>query len=327
MRTWNTLRLAGIVAAVVAPVLIGAQPAHAANERLAAFYKNQVDPHFGLVRGGVEAVVKQMGAGAVTHYAPTRPNNLAEQLSQIEDVSVKRPDAILFMAVDPRGVVPAIEKVNAAGIPVLNYNDRVAGGKYTTYVGADDFKLGLDTGRYALRAIGGEGLVVIIEGVKGSTTSDQRVAGFNKAIEEFPKIKLLASQPGNFQRLPALQVMENLMQAHPRIDMVLAAADAMALGAVEALEAAGRKTAKVVGINGVPEAIAAIKAGRLLATGEFDGYKIGCVAATAALRGLRGQPVPATIILQGTVIDRSNLGPWDVPMDKRVCPKWEEVAR
>lgn len=327
MNAWRSIRQAGLAAALAAPMLIGAQPAFAANENMAAFYKNQVDPHFALVRGGVDAVAKQMGAGPVTHYAPTRPNNLAEQLSQIEDVSVKRPDVILFMAVDPRGVVPAIEKVNAAGIPILNYNDRVAGGKFITYVGADDFKLGLDTGRYALRAIGGEGTVVIIEGVKGSTTSDQRVAGFKKAIEEFPKVKLLASQPANFQRLPALQVMENLMQAHPRIDAVLAAADAMALGAVEALEAAGRKSTKVVGINGVPEAIAAIKAGRLLATGEFDGYKIGCVAATAALRSLRGQPIPANIILQGIVIDRSNLAPWDMPMEKRACPKWDEVAR
>ena len=75
----------------------------------------------------------------VAHYAPTRPNNLAEQLSEIEDVTVKKPDAILFMAVDPRGVVPAIEKVNAAGIPLVNYNDRVRGGKFVSYVAADDF--------------------------------------------------------------------------------------------------------------------------------------------------------------------------------------------
>lgn len=327
MKTGKIMRVAAIAAALAVTMLLGSQPAHADNERLAAFYKNQVDPHFGLVRGGVEAMARQMGAGPVTHYAPTRPNNLAEQLSQIEDVSVKKPDAILFMAVDPRGVVPAIEKVNAAGIPIINYNDRVAGGKYASYVGADDFKLGLDIARYALRAIGGEGNVVIIEGVKGSTTSDQRVAGFHKALEEFPKVKLLASQPANFQRLPALQVMENLIQGHTKIDAVLAAADAMALGAVEALEAAGRRATKVVGINGVPEAIQAIKAGRLLATAEFDGFKIGCVAAAAALRNLRGQAVPANIILQGIIIDRSNLAPWDVPMEKRVCPKWEEVAR
>jgi ribose transport system substrate-binding protein len=306
--------------------LLGAGGAQANGEKLAAFYKNQVDPHFGLVRGGVDAAAKGMGA-TVTHYTPTRPNNLAEQLAQIEDVTTRKPSGILFMAVDPRGVVPAIEKVNAAGIPIVNYNDKVAGGKYTTYVGFDDYKLGLDTARYLLKAIGGQGNVVIIEGVKGSLTSDERVRGFRKALEEFPNVKLLASQPANFQRLPALQVMENLIQGNPKIDGVLAAADAMALGARDALEAANRGATKVVGINGVPEAIEAVKAGRLLATGEFDGYKIGCVATMAMLRNLRGQSVPASMVFSGVVIDKSNLAPWDVPMEKRQCPKWEDVAK
>ena len=318
-------RIAVAVALAVAAMLAGPE-AQAANERLAAFYKNQVDPHFGLVRAGVESAAKAMGA-TVTHYTPTRPNNLPEQLSQIEDVTTRKPSGILFMAVDPRGVVPAIEKVNAAGIPIVNYNDRVAGGKFVTFVGFDDYKLGLDTGRYLLKAIGGQGNVVIIEGVKGSATSDERVRGFRKALEEFPNVKLLASQPANFQRLPAVQVMENLIQANPKIDGVLAAADAMALGARDALEAANRGSTKVIGINGVPEAIEAVKAGRLIGTGQFDGFQIGCVASMAMLRNLRGQPVPASMVFSGIVIDKSNLAPWDVPVEKRVCPKWEDVAR
>jgi ribose transport system substrate-binding protein len=318
---WFALTLAAV------GISLSAGPASAAGERLAAFYKNQVDPHFALVRAGVEAAARDMGAGPVTHYAPTRPNNLAEQLSEIEDVTVKKPDAILFMAVDPRGVVPAIEKVNAAGIPLVNYNDRVRGGKFVSYVAADDYNLGLDAGRYLIKALGGKGNVVIIEGVKGSTTSDDRVRGFNKAIEENPGVKLLASQPANYQRLQALQVMENLIQSNPSIDGVMAAADVMAFGAIEALEAAGKKTTRVVGIGGVPESIEAIKAGRLLATAEFNGYKMGCLATMAALRSLRKEPVPDTIVIKGIVIDKTTTGPFEVPAEKRTCPKWEEYAK
>ncbi len=316
-----------VALAVLAGAALHIGLACAAGERLAAFYKNQVDPHFALVRAGVEAAAKDMGAGPVTHYAPTRPNNLAEQLSEIEDVTVKKPDAILFMAVDPRGVVPAIEKVNAAGIPLVNYNDRVRGGKFVSYVAADDFNLGLDAGRYLLKALGGKGNVVIIEGVKGSTTSDDRVRGFNKALEENPGVKLLASQPANYQRLQALQVTENLIQSNPSIDGVMAAADVMAFGAIEALEAAGRKATKVVGIGGVPESIEAIKAGRLLATAEFNGYKMGCLATMAALRSLRKETVPDTIVIKGIVIDKTTTGPFEVPADKRSCPKWEDYAK
>lgn len=316
-----------VLAAAAGGAVFHAGTTSAAGERLAAFYKNQVDPHFALVRAGVEAAAKDMGAGPVTHYAPTRPNNLAEQLSEIEDVTVKKPDAILFMAVDPRGVVPAIEKVNAAGIPLINYNDRVRGGKFVSYVAADDFNLGLDAGRYLLKALGGKGNVVIIEGVKGSTTSDDRVRGFNKAIEENPGVKLLASQPANYQRLQALQVTENLIQSNPSIDGVMAAADVMAFGAIEALEAAGKKATKVVGIGGVPESIEAIKAGRLLATAEFNGYKMGCLATMAALRSLRKESVPDTIVIKGIVIDKTTTGPFEVPAEKRTCPKWEDYAK
>ena len=313
--------LAAVLAALAAPAAL------ATGERLAAFYKNQVDPHFALVRAGVEQAAKDMGAGAITHYAPTRPNNLAEQLSQIEDVTVKHPDAILFMAVDARGVVPAIEKVNAAGIPIVNYNDRVRGGKFVSYVAADDYNLGLDAGRYLLKALGGKGNVIILEGVKGSTTSDDRVRGFRKALEENPGVKMIASQPANYQRLQALQVTENLLQSNPQIDGVMAAADVMAFGAVEALQAAGKKETKVVGIGGVPESIQAIKDGRLLATAEFNGYKMGCLATMAALRQLRGQPVPPEIVIKGIVIDKSTMAPFEVPPEKRQCPKWDEYVK
>jgi ribose transport system substrate-binding protein len=196
-----------------------------------------------------------------------------------------------------------------------------------SYVAADDFSLGLDAGRYLLKALGGKGNVVIIEGVKGSTTSDDRVRGFHKALEENPGVKLLASQPANYQRLQALQVMENLIQSNPSIDGVMAAADVMAFGAIEALEAAGKKATKVVGIGGVPESIEAIKAGRLLATAEFNGYKMGCLAAMAAVRSLRKETVPDTIVIKGIVIDKTTTGPFEVPPEKRTCPKWEDYAK
>jgi ribose transport system substrate-binding protein len=304
---------------------IAAQDAHATGETIAAFYKNQVDPHFALVHAGVDAAAQSLGV-TVTHYAPTRPNDLGEQISELEDVSVKKPSAVVFMAVNPRGVVPEIEKLNELGIPLVNYNDRVAGGKYASVVLADDYQLGLDVGRYLLKAIGGKGNVIILEGVKGSTTSDDRVRGFHQALSEFPNVKLIASQPANFQRLSALQITENLIQSNSHIDGVMAAADVMAMGAIEALRAAGLDQTKVVGIGGVPESIKAINDGRLLATGEFNGYKMGCVATMAAVRTLRNEPVPPHIVIKGVVIDRSNGAPFEVPAAQRQCPKWDDVV-
>ncbi|MFD2274392.1 hypothetical protein ACFS07_34160 [Undibacterium arcticum] len=78
----------------------------------------------------------------------------------------------------------------------------------------------------------------------------------------------------------------------------------MAFGAIEAFEAAGHKQTKIVGIGGVPESVEAIKAGRLLATSEFNGYKMGCIATMAAVRTVRKQAVPPNIIIKGVVIDK-----------------------
>jgi hypothetical protein len=113
-------------------------------------------------------------------------------------------------------MVPGVEKINDAKIPVVNVTDRSAGGKFVAFVGADDYSLGLETARYLLKTLGGKGNFVIIEGVKGVLTSIDRVRGFNDALKENPGAKLLASQPGNYQRLQALQVMENLMQSNTR---------------------------------------------------------------------------------------------------------------
>ena len=311
----------GLAAAMTALV---AGPALAADETVAVFTKNQTNPYFQAVRVGTETAAKTFGV-KVIQYIPTKPDSIPEQLSQVEDVIVKKPNAIIFIPVDYKALVPAVEKINAAGIPVTNITVRSAGGDFVAFVGADDYSIGLSVGRRLLKAIGGKGNVVILEGVKGSLTSTNRVRGFNDAIKENPGVKLLASQPGNFQRLNALQVMENLMQSFPSIDGVLAANDPMAVGAIEALDGANRK-AQVVGINGSKEAVALIKSGKWLASGDFNGFIQGCLGVEIAVRNLRKQATPKEVMLKPIVIDKTNFAPYETPVEKRTCPTLAEVA-
>jgi ribose transport system substrate-binding protein len=311
-----------IIGIAAATILAG--PALAANETIAVFTKNQTNPYFQAVRVGADASAKALGAKAI-QYIPTKPDSIPEQLSQVEDVIVKKPDAIVFIPVDYKALVPAVEKINAAGIPVTNITDRIAGGKLVAYVGADDYNIGLATARFLLKQMGGKGNVVILEGVKGSLTNTDRVRGFNDALKENPNVKLLASQPANYQRLNALQVMENLIQSHPQIDGVLAANDPMGVGAIEALEGANRK-ALVVGINGSKEAVELIKTGKLLASGDFNGFIQGCLGTEIAIRNLRKEQTPKEIILKPVVIEKSNTGAYEVPIEQRSCPKLGDVA-
>ena len=311
----------GLACAAALPITAFAQ----SGEQIAVFTKNQTNPFFQVVRLGADSAARQMGA-VVTHHVPTKPDSIPEQLSQIDDVIIKKPSAVVFTPVDFKAMGAGVAKMNAAGIPVVNITDRSETGRFVAFVGASDYELGLVTARHLLKALGGKGSVVIVDGVKGSNVAAERARGFADALKESPQVKLLASQPGNFQRLQGLQVMENLMQTHAQIDGVLAANDAMAAGAIEALEGANRK-ALVVGINGTKEAIDAIKAGKLLATGDYNGFLQGCVGTMVAIRELRKLPVPKEVVFKASVIDKSNYQAADVPADKRSCPAWEEAIK
>ena len=301
------------------------QSARADGETVAAFTKNQVDPHFEGVRAGVEQMAKRMNA-TVRQYVPTKPNNITEGMSQLEDVGVTKPGVILFMPIDPKAQLPTIKRLIESGTPIVNYNDKAGDAPYVSFVGEDDYKLAYDIAKTLFEHLGGKGNVVILEGVKGSNTGDERKRGFDAALKEYPNIKLLASQPANFQRLLGLQVMENFIQQFSEIDGVLSAADASALGAAEALKSAGRTRTAVVSINGVPEAVEAVKDGSLLAIAEFNGFKIGCVATEIGLRAIRGEKTPKRLLIPGAIITKANFAEWLVPYDKRTCPTAESYA-
>jgi ribose transport system substrate-binding protein len=100
----------------------------------------------------------------------------------------------------------------------------------------------------------------------------------------------------------------------------------MALGVLEALRAANRSSI-VIGINGILPAVKQIETGAILATVDFNMFKIGCTATRAAVRYLRREPLPEKIILPAEVIDKTNYKAWLVPADQRNCPEWSEVAR
>jgi ribose transport system substrate-binding protein len=314
-----------VISASIAALAVTSSRVYADGEKIAVFTKNQTNPYFQMLRLGADNAAKQMNA-RVTHYVPTRPDSIPDQMSQIEDVITKHPDAVVFVPVDFKAVAPGLLKMNAAKIPVVNVTDRVEKGEIVSFVGLDDYSVGLATARYLFKKMNGAGGIIILEGVRGVLTSSERLRGFKKALEEFPKVKLLASQPANYQRLAALTVTENLIQSHSKIDGVLAANDAMALGALEAFEGANRKVL-AVGINGTKEAMDAIRTGRLLASGDNNGYVQGCIGTMAAIRRLRNMPVPKEVVFPAVVIDNTNFKAYDILDSQRSCPRWDTIVK
>ena len=217
------------------------------------------------------------------NFIPTSADNVAQQTALAEEALRSKPDAVVFTPTDPKALVPVVAKFTAAGIPVINVNDRLAGGNVAAYVGSDDRAIARATAQALLKAMNGTGTVVILEGPPKLASSMLRVRGFNEALKEFPKVKLLASQTANYARKPAADLMNNLIRKFPQIDGVLAANDPMALGALDAL-GPNRRTALVVGINASRDAADLIKSGQMVASGDFNGFIEGCVAAQLAIR-------------------------------------------
>ena len=306
------------------PILIAlamtaiALPHGASAESIAVFTKNTTNPFSKAIRTGSDFAAKKLSVD-VSHYVPTTADSPTEQTKLVDDAIAKKPDIIVFDPVDNQKMVPAIDKINAANIPVIEITDRAEGGKFVSSVLPDDYQLGLATARRALKAMDGKGNVVILEGIPTATTSVERVKGFNDAIKEFPAVKLLASKSGGYQRKPAQDAMEGWIRQFPQIDGVLAANDSMAAAAVETLEKRGRK-ALVAGINGSTEAIDLIKAGRMLATGEFNGFVIGCLAVELAAKSLRKEPVPNEVVLKALVYDKANVEQYAARAEMRECP-------
>jgi ribose transport system substrate-binding protein len=169
-------------------------------------------------------------------------------------------------------------------------------------------------------------LIVVIEGTPAAPTNRERVRGYQRAFVEFPGIQVLGSGVGNYQQVDARRVMEKFLTEHTEIDAVLSANDSMALGVLEALKAANR-TAIVIGINGILPAVKQIETGGMLASVDFNMFKIGCTATRAAVRHLRKEPLPDKVMLPAEVIDKTNYRAWLVPVDQRTCPEWSDVAR
>ena len=292
--------------------------------KLAVFTKNSTNPAYEVFRIAVDQVARSVGAKTM-HFVPRKPDNVDEQRAMVEKVLKDRPDIVIFIPVDDVAMVASVKKLNEAEIPVVLASNPLPG-RFVTYVGADDFEIGYREARYLFEKLNGTGKIVVIEGSPAAPTNRERVRGYKRAFAEFPGIQILDSGVGNYQQPDAKRVMEKFLAEHAQIDAVLSANDGMAIGALEALEAANR-TSIVIGINGILSAVKLVETGAMLATVDFDMFKIGCTAARAAVRHLKGEPLPEKIMLPAEIIDRTNYTAWLVPVEQRTCPEWVEVMR
>jgi inositol transport system substrate-binding protein len=186
------------------------------------------------------------------------------QLDHIDNFIAQKMNAIIICPVDSAGILPAIEKANAANIPVICIGVTADAGDYI-YVGTQYIDAGERQGRYMAEHLPQNATVVYLSGTPGYVHSRDRRAGFlNVLSASRPDVTVVAEQTGNYERAKGMQIMEDWIQAFPKIDGVVAANDQMALGALEALKAANRLNGVLIaGVDAIPEVCQAIKDGEV----------------------------------------------------------------
>ncbi len=291
---------------------------------LAVFTKNRLNPAYDAARAAADRVASEAGARTV-HYVPQTPDDVGEQKALVAEALAAGVSGVVFNPTDDQAMREDLDRFAAAGIPVAVFINRMAG-PALTFIGSDDVAIGHGVAKALIDGLGGKGRIVALDGTPSARTARDRAEGLSRAVAEHPGVELVDRRIGYLQRAPAKAAMDELLAAHPQIDGVWTANDMMAFGAVDALAAAGRP-AEVVGINGLPEAIANIERGAMLATADFSALNIAAIATRAVLRALDGKPVPTEILVPAALIDRRNIDQWTVPMADRPCPAWDEIVR
>ena len=297
--TANVLLLAGCNRGDKSAPTPGASAA-AKKPTVALVVKTLNNPFFIEMQRGAAEEAAKLGLELIVQAAD-REVDVERQMQIIENLIERKVSVLCITPSGSREIVPVIVKANKAGIPVLIIDTRAdekaladAGGKIATFIGSDNYDGGKLAGAFLAEKLGGKGNVVVLEGIPGHETGDARLRGFKESIAGFPGIKIVASQPANWERDQGFNVFQNILQAHPEVNALFACSDLMALGAAEAIAAAG-KTGKilVVGFDAQPEARQAIAKGTMVATVAQFPAKMGSIAIENAHRVLAGESIPA----------------------------------
>jgi len=285
----------------------------AAKPTVALVLKTLNSPFFIEMQRGAQAEADRLGVNLVVQAAE-REVDVDKQMQIIENLIQTRVGALAITPSGSKEIVPAIAKANAAGIPVVIVDTRVepaaakeAGIRIETFVGSDNYEGGKVAGQHLVEISGGKARVALLEGIPGHETGDSRLRGFREAIKAHPGIQVVASQTANWERDQGFNVFQNMLQAHPEIDTLFACNDMMALGALEAIQAASRTgKVRVIGFDAVDDARKAMTAGTMVASvAQFPG-DMGRLAVESAVQLIRGQKPPPEHQVRIELVTKAN---------------------
>lgn len=231
-----------------------------------------------------------------------------KQIADVEDLISRGVDLIMMSPREAQALVPAVEAIKKAGIPLVVLDREIVGEDYNVFIGGNNLTLSEGLGQYVLKNFGDKFNYLELEGIPGATPTIQRHEGFVAQFKDKPDVKRLDAQPANYDLAPAIPIMEDwLTRYRGQFQVIYAHNDPMILGAINVLKEAGYKPGEVflIGVDGQREAFQAIKDGWLQVTSIYATG--GSVGLAMAVRILKGEPVPKRITTETPIVSKDNV--------------------
>lgn len=222
-------------------------------------------------------------------------NDAATQLNQVQDLIQQKVSAIILNPTDSQGLASAVAAANKANIPVITLDRSVNSGKVSCFIASDSVQAGKMAADEIIKALNGQGKVVELQGIIGTSAERDREQGFDQEIATAKGIQVVAKQSANFDRSKALNVMQNILQANPDVKGVFAQNDEMALGALKAIQQSNKTGIAIVGIDGEQEAVSDVQQGLFYADIAQQPTEEGVLGVQNAMKLVKGNSVSATV--------------------------------
>lgn len=269
-------------------------------------YQNLQNEFIINIQDAVQAEAKKLNVNLIESDGQGSADN---QYSQVQDFIARGVDAIILNPYDKEGDVRVVDAAVAAHKPIVVVNAIVSNlDKANAYVGSEDAEAGRIEAQRIADVLGGKGNVVIIHGPNGHSAEVQRTEGIREVLTNYPDIHVVAEQTANWDRTQALNLMENWLASGRKIDAVIAQNDEMALGALKAIEDAGKEgQIAVIGIDAIPDALKAVADGKMAGTVFQDAKGQGTMAVDLAVDVVEGKPVKHDNYIPFQLVTKTNV--------------------
>jgi ribose transport system substrate-binding protein len=299
------------VSAAVSAILLAASAAggRPVDVHVGVVLKALDNPFFVAMYEGVTDEADRLGVDASVRAVKTN-GDLAGQANLVRQLVAGKKDCFVINPIAATNLIPAL---GAAKGPVVNIDSpidpvaaRRGGVRVRSFIGTDDFDAGRTAARKMVSLLHGTGTVALVGGPAGNVNSERRLSGFEQGIRG-TAVGLIARVNADYSRPQAEVAAERILRRHPRLSGFFAVNDEMALGVVDAVRATGRTGVRIIGVDGIPEALDAVREGTISATVSQYPYVMGQMAIEACMAAARGAHLPARVDAPIAVVTKSNV--------------------